>query len=127
MKTETKMWLELAREDYKDMQVMAEGKRWRGSVFFAQQAVEKIVKAYIVEYTDKNPLKTHRIEKLIDEAGIDMTEINKPDVRTLSKAYEWTRYADLSYAHFRDKESVKPLLDTAEIVYLWLTKKFKNK
>ena len=47
MKKATKMWLMLAEEDYKDMQIMIKEARYRGAVFFAQQAVEKIIKAII--------------------------------------------------------------------------------
>lgn len=50
MKKETKVWFDIAEEDFKDMIIMKKARRYRGAVFFGQQAVEKIIKAYIVEY-----------------------------------------------------------------------------
>src|SRR3989344_9686713 len=126
MKKETKMWLELANEDYTDMKLMKKERRWRASVSFAQQVVEKIIKAYIAENTDKIPMKTHRIEKIINEAKLNLNEIGNPDVTLLSKAYEWVRYSDLSQMHFRKEKDIEKLIVMAENIYSWMLKKFEN-
>ena len=126
MKKETQVWLDLAAEDYKDMKVMEKEKRWRGSVLFAQQAVEKILKVYIAENTNKTPMRIHRIERLVSDAKLDLSEIGNPDVVELSKAYEWVRYTDLSRHHFRKNEDIQKLVVMAETIYTWMQKKFKN-
>lgn len=126
MKKETKIWLELAKEDYDNMHYMQKGKKMRGAVLFAQQAVEKVIKAYIAEYTKKIPMRVHRIEKLIAEAGLDLKELGNPEVEELSKAYEWVRYTDLSHRHFRKDQDIRKLIVMAEEIYTWMLKKFKN-
>ena len=125
MKKETKLWLELASEDYDSMLYMKKGKKTRGAVLFAQQAVEKIVKAYIAEHK-KIPIKSHRIEKLLLEANLSLVDLGSPDVTKLSKAYEWVRYSDLARSHFRSMDDVKELLLMAEEIYVWMLKKFKS-
>lgn len=126
MKKETKIWLELASEDYDSMLYMKKGKKTRGAILFAQQAVEKIIKAHIAEHKKKIPIKSHRIEKLLLEANLSLADIGSPDVTRLSKAYEWVRYSDLARSHFRSMDDVKELLIMAEKIYLWMLKKFKG-
>src|SRR5215813_10355262 len=103
MKKEADIWMKLAEEDYKDMEIMVERNRYRGAVLFAQQAVEKILKAYIVEFGSDAPKKIHRLERLIKDPDLDLSELGHPPVHELSIAYEWARYADLSRSHFQSK------------------------
>ncbi len=44
MKKEAKLWVDLAKEDFQDMNYMRKEKRYRGAVLFAQQAVEPLLK-----------------------------------------------------------------------------------
>ncbi len=126
MRSETKLWLMLAEDDYKNAILLWENRRYGATVFFCQQAVEKLLKAYIVERKKKLPLKTHRIEILIKEAGLDIEEIKSPDVTELSKAYIRVRYPDLSRQYYRRRERVEPLVSIAKDVYLWIKRKFKK-
>jgi HEPN domain-containing protein len=126
MKKETEVWLTIAKEDYKNMCAMKESKSLRGAVLFAQQCVEKVIKAYIVEHTKESPKKIHHLEKLIQDANLDLKEINSPKIDELSKAYGWARYPDLSSSHFKTQEQVEPLLLIAETVYQWVLNKFKT-
>jgi len=50
MRSETKRWLNLAEDDYKNALLLWENRRYGATVFFYQQAIEKILKAYIVEH-----------------------------------------------------------------------------
>lgn len=108
------------------MRYMQKGKKIRAAVLFAQQSVEKIIKAYIAENKKKVPIRSHRIEKLVIEAELDLDSIGNPDITELSKAYEWVRYADLSHSHFQKVEDAQELLVMAEKIYTWMLKKFKN-
>src|SRR3989344_5074057 len=126
MLRETKRWIILANDDYKNAQLLWENRRYGATVFFYQQAVEKILKAYIVEYRKLLPTKTHRVERLIQEAQLDPDEIGSPDVTELSKAYIRVRYPDLSKMYYQKRERVEPLVETANEVYLWVKHKFKK-
>jgi len=52
MKKETVIWFEQAEEHYSDAMFMYENSRYSGSVFFCHQALEKILKAAIVEFAN---------------------------------------------------------------------------
>lgn len=126
MKNEAKLWFDIAQEDEESARLLWENHRYGLAVFLYQQAVEKILKGYIVERQNKVPSKTHRIEDLVSEAGLDLKEIDNPDVAELSKAYIRVRYPDLNKQYFRTRERSRPLVEMAEAVYLWVKNKFKT-
>lgn len=126
MKKDAQVWFNLAESDYKDAYLLWESHRYGSSVFFFQQAVEKILKAYIVERKNKIPFKTHRIELLIKEADLDLNEIDNPQVEELSKAYIRVRYPDLSRQYYISHEKVEPLVVVAKKTYLWVKNKLRN-
>lgn len=126
MRPETKLWLTLADEDYQNAQLLWKNHRYGATVFFSQQAVEKILKAYIVEFQKTLPPKTHRIEMLIQAANLDVSEIGSPNVDELSKAYVRVRYPDLNKQYYTARNKVEPLVVIAETVYLWVKRKFKK-
>jgi len=122
------MWLNLAEEDYTDMIVMQKSRRYRGAVLFSQQAVEKIIKAYIVEHIAIYPRKTHFIEELLKDAKLDFkeTDVQIKDIKELSKSYTRVRYVDLSQQYYSNKRDTDQLLQTASLLYIWIKKKFKK-
>ena len=126
MKPETNVWLGLAEDDFQNAKLLWRNHRYGATVFFYQQAVEKILKAYIIESQNIIPQKTHRIELLVKEARLNRDEISPTSVEELSKAYIRVRYPDLSRQYYTKKENVKPLVVIAERVYLWTKKKLKE-
>ena len=126
MRSETKLWLRLAHDDFQNTLLLWENRRYGATVFFCQQAVEKILKAYIVEFKKKVPSKTHRVEVLVKESGLNLEEIDSPDVAELSKAYIRVRYPDLSKTYYRRRDKVEPLVKIGKEVYLWVKNKFKK-
>lgn len=127
MKKEADIWIKLAEEDYKDMEIMMERNRYRGAILFAQQSVEKILKAYIAEFGSDAPKKIHRLERLVKDTDLDLSEIGNPAIHELSIAYEWARYADLSRSHFQSKKDVEKLLVMATQLFTWIRTKFKSR
>jgi HEPN domain-containing protein len=104
IKEKTKQWVELAEEDYENIKYCWEGKRYRLTVFCAQQCVEKILKAYIIENRNIPPPKIHDIDDLIQRTNLDITEIDSPECIDLSQAYIRVRYEDFdkTYAQKRN-------------------------
>lgn len=126
MKKETRVWLDLAEEDYRDAELLWKNHRYGATVFFSQQAAEKILKALVVETQNKLPAKTHKIEMLVREAGLSLDEIENPDVSELSKAYIRVRYPDLNKKYYTKREKVEPLFKMAQGVYKWVKGKLEN-
>lgn len=126
MKKETRVWFKIAEEDFKDMEIMRKAKRYRGAVFFAQQAVEKIIKAWVVEYKNQVPRKSHNIKLLLKDTGLNLNEIKELDANELTLAYTRVRYVDLSQQYYNTKEQVDKILKIAKTIYQWIKDKFKN-
>lgn len=126
MKKEAKIWFDLAEEDYKNMELLWENHRYGLTVFCVQQTVEKILKAYIVEFKNKIPVKTHRVEVLIKEAGLEVKETDNRTITELSKAYIRVRYPDLNKQYYTSRERVEPLIVTGKRLYLWVKSKLKK-
>jgi len=64
MKKDTKNWVLLAEEDLKDAKIMYENKRYAKACYFAQQAIEKYLKAFLIE-NNKFDIKRHRTHNLV--------------------------------------------------------------
>jgi HEPN domain-containing protein len=126
LKKETENWIRLADNDFSMMELSWDNHKYTYSVMFAQQSVEKIIKAYIVENTNSPPRKTHHIEKLITDASLDLYEIDNPDVTELSKAYGRVRYPDLSDKYYEARIKVEPLILMARKIILWIKGKLIN-
>ncbi|PIY71900.1 hypothetical protein COY87_03735 [Candidatus Roizmanbacteria bacterium CG_4_10_14_0_8_um_filter_33_9] len=127
MKKESKLWFDLAEEDFHNMELMIKEKSHRASVFFAQQAVEKLLKAFNIEKKHKVPRKTHKIEQLLHDAGLKGYIITVDRIEELSKSYTWVRYPDLSTRFYSKKDITTKLLVTAKELYIWVKHEFKNK
>ncbi|MCC7291748.1 MAG: HEPN domain-containing protein [Phycisphaerales bacterium] len=63
-------------------------------VFCCQQAVEKALKALIVERTGEMPPRLHNLPRLAEEAGIDIDECGLTFLSRLTGFYIQTRYPD---------------------------------
>ena len=103
MKEETKKWLKVAEEDFEMMNLAWKNHKYAHTILFAQQSVEKIIKAYIVEHSKRPPRKIHAIEELVKDAKINLIEIGNPNVRKLSLGFTRVRYPDLSKKHYESK------------------------
>ena len=126
---EQAIWLTQAESDFKDAKLLWENHRYGASILFYQQAVEKIIKAYIVKTKKVVPRKSHRIEILLGDAGLNASETEKTEgikVEELSKAYIRVRYPDLNRQYYQRRDRVEPLVKLSETLYLWVKTKFKK-
>ena len=63
-------------------------------LFCSQQALEKRLKAIVVESTQAFPPRTHDLVKLAQTAGVDLSDERDVFLRTLTKYYIGTRYPE---------------------------------
>lgn len=126
MKPETDVWLLLAEDNFKDAELLWENHRYGATIFSSQQAIEKLLKAYIIEFHSTLPPKTHRIELLLNEAKLVPNISSTTNIEELSKSYIRVRYPDLNKQYFRKREEVEPLYTLAKELYLWIKKQFKQ-
>ncbi len=87
-------WVELSAYDLTTAEAMLTSGRYLYVLFCSQQAVEKRLKAIIVERTEAFPPRTHDLVKLAQAAGVQLPEQRDVLLRTLNKYYIGTRYPE---------------------------------
>ncbi|MDN5358508.1 MAG: hypothetical protein PWP76_351 [Candidatus Diapherotrites archaeon] len=88
MRPETKEWIRLAQRDFDAAQVLFGRQIYDLAVFHAHQAVEKALKALWIEKYREEPPKTHNIQYLAKELGLNV----RSAAAEIADAYYVTRY-----------------------------------
>ena len=78
MKNETKIWLDYSEENLKSARILKESHLFNSCLQNIQQCVEKLLKAVLIELSDKF-IKTHSISRLKQEIENIRLEINISD------------------------------------------------
>jgi HEPN domain-containing protein/predicted nucleotidyltransferase len=126
MREETKNWLEFAKEDLNAARDNLEINYYRISVFLSQQAIEKSLKALIIE-EQEILIRTHSLSQLGFEANIDDEMITF--FRNTSKIYINTRYPDGEHQQIQTKFTIsdaQKFLECAEKVMALVVKRVNN-
>ncbi|MFH2070887.1 MAG: HEPN domain-containing protein [Elusimicrobiota bacterium] len=128
MKNITKKWLEFAEKDLKVANDLLEKKHWQYCALFCHQAIEKILKAYIIE-KGKTPRKIHDLTSLLVDAGIKVSERIISIVETLNPHYMPPRYPDIAYKIklIYTEEIAWNLLKSTQEIFKWLKDKLHEK
>jgi len=113
------IWMEKAEQELSTAKYNFKGNQFSASLFFSQQAAEKALKAVYIKL-NKELLKTHDLALLA-------RKVNAPkDIETLCKslspAYQSTRYPDLVQKKDSDEEAGE-LLKFAEEIVEWAKKR----
>ena len=74
MKKETLPWLTQAKEHYEDALYLYNGSRYSMAVYCCHQALEKIIKAAIVEFAGITPPKIHNLDALARQSQQEFSE-----------------------------------------------------
>ena len=108
-------WIESSLNDLNRAQMCLKMNDFECTCFYSQQAVEKILKAYLLKYG--NFLKTHSLVKLAQRCsnyGLDLSNFVQ-ELKNLEIHYSAARYpnAKISYRVEYSEELAKWCLETA--------------
>lgn len=120
MKAETADWLAQAKEHYDDAIYLYDGSRYAMTVYCCHQALEKLLKACIVEFAGKVPSKIHNLDALATEAGLDITNERKEDLAEITRHFWRVRYPDFQAHVYTSKEKIDPTVSKTKEIYLWI-------
>ena len=115
MRKEVQNWLDQAADDFDGAEFNFGGKKYYIAAFFCQQAVEKALKALLIEKTARFP-KVHDLMKLarLVEAPRDIvTRCSR-----INPAYIASRYPDIPKRY--SKEDCEKLLADSKVVLNWI-------
>ncbi|MBM3118877.1 MAG: HEPN domain-containing protein [Chloroflexi bacterium] len=122
MKKEIKNWLDSAKYDMETAEHMFNSGRYIYTIFMCQLALEKALKAKVMEITDKIPPKTHNLRYLLKLAKLQPDEKTFEFISKLSDVSIVTRYPEdfeeLQKAY--NKVAAQRYLEGAKEVFKWI-------
>lgn len=123
MKEETRLWLKQAEDNFKTAKTMLKSYRYGYTCFCSQQALEKILKAAIIELTDKRPAKTHDLIKLLEDSTLELPQKWQEVLEEMGRHYFRVRYPDMHKGFYTTPKIAKETLTTMEEIYQWIKKR----
>lgn len=87
-----RLWIQ-ALEDLRTSEVLLEAGRYYASVFFAEQAAEKALKALYIHIKSEPPPRTHNLVELLEALGVRSEDLADAAM-DLTPEYIVTRYPD---------------------------------
>ena len=128
MKPDAKIWYEQGEEHIKDAEYCLNGARYGLSLYCYHQALEKILKAAIVEFTNKIPPKSHQLDYLLKETKLTVDNIHWfEELAKITQHFWRVRYPDIRLTKaYSSKEKIEMIVKSFEEVYLWVKNKLKN-
>jgi HEPN domain-containing protein len=118
--TDLQEWLKYAEEDFASAQILFDGGRYATCAYHCQQALEKVLKAWIVSRTGTTPPHTHNFRDLL--ARIPDVSIPDEIQQTLAYVnphYLATRYPGLADSGEYTRTNVRRLLERTKAAYEW--------
>ena len=125
MKDETTNWLLQAKEHFEDAEYMYSGHRYSMCVYCYHQALEKVLKASIVETVDKLPPKIHNLDQLARETKLKFSGNDFEDLAEITRHFWRVRYPDFQKYMYTNKEIVEPTVIISRKIYQWVLQQLK--
>jgi HEPN domain-containing protein len=101
VKQQIKYWRESAASDRETMKVLFCGKRYSDALFFGHIILEKILKAFVVLETKKEPPKIHNLIRLVELSKLDLNEDTLKYLATVNTFNIRARYDDYKKAFYK--------------------------
>lgn len=120
MREETRLWWTQSKRDKRTALHAHEARDFYAAVFWCHQAVEKALKAVVIERTRQLPQRTHNLLELAKAAGLP-TKYHS-FIREPSPEYLVSRYPDASGAtpaDLYDGRASRSILRKSEGVLRW--------
>jgi HEPN domain-containing protein len=119
--TDTQAWLEYAEADRRSAYNAMRAADYRDVTFHCQQAVEKLLKAVIVQQTGDRPPYEHNLWKLWQHiSGIACPSDIQVAMAALNPHYFLSRYPGVGVEY--DLTAAQELMERMERIRQWLTR-----
>lgn len=122
-----KNWIQKAEDDIKWTESNIRGEIFYGACFTAQQAVEKILKAYLLKHENRTP-RIHNLRALLKRCELINSAFSKlnEEISPLDAYYIQTRYPDFSdYVGYTEEKAIDAL-ERAKFIVNFVKKKIEE-
>lgn len=128
MKKTTERWVEFAKRDLKDAEILFSQKSYPGASWHCHQAIEKLLKAIIIEQ-GKRPRKIHDLIELLKETGIKLPEELMNFIEELDLFYLPPRYPDIyeQMKRIYRPKNIQRIFKLTQTLFLWLRNHLNKK
>jgi len=133
MKEITKKWLKFAKGDLEGAEILLDSAKGDYSyllaIYHCHQAIEKILKAVIVE-KGKEIKKIHDLIVLLGDSELDLPREFQEYIDKLNPYYQPTRYPDIPYKGPTlkyNQEVAQGHLEKTKEIFSWIEKKLMSK
>jgi HEPN domain-containing protein len=117
---DVRAWLEYAEAERRSAYNAMKAADYRDVAFHCQQAVEKLLKAVIVQQTGQRPPYLHNLWQLWQHiSGFECPPGFQEALAALNPHYFLTRYPGVGVEY--DQEAARELIGRVERVWQWLT------
>jgi HEPN domain-containing protein len=115
-------WANRAADDLDAARLLLDGGRHTHALFCCQQAIEKALKAIIIERTGKLPPKIHALPRLAELAKVTLPQAQLRLIAELSIDYMRTRYPEeeKELADETSREEVETIFEASKEMVQWL-------
>lgn len=120
-------WISLAEYDLATSKAMLDSGRYLYVVFTAQQAIEKLLKAYYLKINNDTPPYIHNLLRLLTYCDIvdKLSDVQIDFITELNLYYIETRYTEdvMELSKITDKEKAHNIFIKTEAFFKWLYRK----
>lgn len=115
-------WLQLARLDLESARRSLQGDSYLHCIFGCQQALEKLLKALVVQRTQLDPPRIHNLVRLTVRAGLSVDSNREQFLSKLSLEYVEMRYPQelAMIEELNTRCAAEEHLLQTEEMFLWL-------
>lgn len=122
MEEDVAYWLQLARLDLESARKSLQGDSFLHCLFGCQQALEKLLKARVVEVTKQSPPRVHNLVRLAALAELSLQADQEDWLNTLSMEYIELRYPEEleTIDEINNRVTAEERLQQTEEFFRWL-------
>ena len=120
-----KFWENMAQEDFEFAQKLYQDKKYLWSLFIAQLALEKALKARVIEKTGKEAPKIHDLVRLAQIVDWHLSKEQEKELEIITGFNIEARYTDYKEGlkKVADQEYTKEYITKSEEYLQWFLKK----
>jgi HEPN domain-containing protein len=85
-------WRESAKRDFDVVETLLKSNKYSQALFFLHLAIEKMIKGLVLKSTGESPLPIHNLERLANDASVEIDEEMKLQLREINSYNISARY-----------------------------------